>query len=342
MYVVTGGAGFIGANIVRGLNDRGIDDVLVVDHLKTTERFKNVIDCTVADRLDKRDFLQSLVAGRLSNELKAIFHQGACSDTMEENSRYMMENNYEYSKSLLHFCQQEKVPLIYASSASVYGAGPIYCEDGEYEAPLNVYGRSKLLFDQYVRRVLSRGTAQIAGLRYFNVYGEGEWHKGRMASVAFQFFNQYRQSGQVNLFRGSGGYEDGEQRRDFISVEDVVAVNMFFLDHPDKSGIFNVGTGRSQSFNEVAMAVINSIRRVEGTAALPLEQLQDEGIIQYVDFPNNLESRYQSFTQADIGALRAAGFSRPFLTVEEGVERYVQRLPTNANERARDPATKHS
>jgi len=341
MYVVTGGAGFIGANIVRALNDRGIDDVLVVDDLEVSERFKNVGDCEIAHCLDKGDFLKSLEAGRFANQLNAVLHEGACSDTMEQNGRYVMENNYEYSKTLLHFCQQGKIPLVYASSASVYGAGPEFREARQCEAPLNVYGNSKLRFDQYVQRILPRRTAQITGLRYFNVYGDREQHKGRMASVAFQFFNQYRRSGHVNLFRGSGGYDDGEQRRDFISVEDVMAVNLFFLDHPDKSGIFNVGTGRSQSFNDIAMAVINSVRCAEGEPALSLNQLQSQGVIRYVDFPGGLKAKYQSFTQADIGALRAAGFTKPFLTVEEGVERYVRRLLRNVNGGTPESAAKH-
>jgi ADP-L-glycero-D-manno-heptose 6-epimerase len=340
MYIVTGGAGFIGANLVKALNDRGIDDIVVVDNLERAEKFKNLVDCEIADFLDKRDFLSLLETGQLRGDLKAVFHQGACSDTTEQNGRYMMENNYEYSKALLYLCQEKKIPYIYASSASVYGAGPVFREAREHEAPLNVYGYSKFLFDQYVRRILPRKTAQIVGLRYFNVYGGREQHKGRMASVAFQFFNQYRDSGQVRPFEGSDGYGDGEQQRDFVSVEDVVDINLFFLDHPAKSGIFNVGTGRGQTFNDVAMAVVNSVRRLEGQQALALKQLQQRGVIKYIDFPGDLKGKYQSFTQADMSALRGAGYAGDFLTVEEGVDRYVQRFLYTGSERARQTAAK--
>ncbi|MEE8266107.1 MAG: ADP-glyceromanno-heptose 6-epimerase [Acidiferrobacterales bacterium] len=340
MYVVTGGAGFIGANLVKALNDRGIDDIVVVDNLERAEKFKNLVDCEIADFLDKRDFLSLLEAGQLRGDLQAVFHQGACSDTTEQNGRYMMENNYEYSKALLYLCQEKRIPYIYASSASVYGAGPVFREEREHEAPLNVYGYSKFLFDQHVRRILPRKTAQIVGLRYFNVYGGREQHKRRMASVAFQFFNQYRDNGQVRPFEGSDGYSDGEQQRDFVSVEDVVDINLFFLDHPAKSGIFNVGTGRGQTFNDVAMAVVNSVRRLEGQQALALKQLQQRGIIKYIDFPGDLKGKYQSFTQADMSTLRGAGYAGDFLTVEKGVDRYVQRFLYTGSESARETAAK--
>src|SRR5690606_46972 len=253
MYVVTGGAGFIGANVVAALNARGLRDILVVDELAEADKFRNLVDLDIADYLDKREFLALMQAPRGRARIKAVFHQGACSDTMERDGAYMMQNNYEYSKSVLHYCQARRVPLIYASSAAVYGAGRVFREERAHEAPLNVYGYSKFLFDQYVRRLLPKKTAPIVGLRYFNVYGEREAHKGRMASVAFHHFNQFRHDGKVRLFEGSDGYGPGEQRRDFISVEDVAAVNLWFLDHPKRSGIFNVGTGRSQPFNDVAL-----------------------------------------------------------------------------------------
>jgi ADP-L-glycero-D-manno-heptose 6-epimerase len=326
MIVVTGGAGFIGANIVKALNDRGRTDVLVVDNLEKADKFKNITDCEIADYLDKRDFIARVDAGEFKGQIDAIFHEGACSDTMEHNGLYMMQNNYEYSKRLLHACQQEKVPFIYASSASVYGAGTVFREERAHESPLNVYGYSKFLFDQYVRRLWPKKTAQIAGFRYFNVYGDREQHKGRMASVAFHFFNQYREVGRVRLFEGNDGYANGEQRRDFISIEDVVAVNLFFLDHPEKSGIFNVGTGRSQPFNDMAVAAVNRLRQAEGKPALSLKELQAQGIVEYIAFPEALKGKYQSFTQADVGALRKIGYEKPFLTVEQGVGRYVGRL----------------
>lgn len=329
MYVVTGGAGFIGANLVKALNDRGEKDILVVDDLEHGDKFKNLVDCEIADYIDKRDFLERVHQGEFK-KFKAILHEGACSDTMEHNGVYMMGNNYEYSKVLLHYCQAKRIPYLYASSAAVYGAGKIFRESREHESPLNVYGYSKWLFDQYVRRLLPKKTAQIVGFRYFNVYGDREQHKGRMASVAFHHFNQYRDAGKVKLFEGCDGFGDGEQRRDFISVEDVAAVNLFFLDHPQKSGIFNVGTGRAQPFNDVAAAVINSFRKSAGKPPAGIKTLQEERQVEYIPFPEALKGKYQSFTQADITVLRRAGYKKPFLTVEEGVGRYVSRLAVKA------------
>lgn len=332
MIVVTGGAGFIGANLVHALNGRGISDILVVDNLRNAAKFRNLADCEIADYLDKRDFIAALEKGTLRTRIKAVLHQGACSDTMEHDGVYMMQNNFEYSKTLLHYCQNRKVPLLYASSAAVYGSGRVFREQREHEAPLNVYGYSKFLFDQYVRRMWSKRTSQIVGFRYFNVYGPREQHKARMASVAFHHFNQFRESGKVKLFAGSDGYGDGEQRRDFISVDDVVAVNLFFLDRPKKSGIFNVGTGRSQPFNDVALSVINTMRESRGQTRLSLAEARAAGAVEYIEFPEALRGKYQSYTEADISALRKAGYRRDFLTVEEGVARYINQLMrTNAH-----------
>ena len=325
MIVVTGGAGFIGANIVKALNERGIEDILVVDSLSQGDKFRNLTDCEIADYLDQREFLARVRAGGFK-KFRAVFHQGACSDTMEHDGEYMMSNNYECSKVLLHFCQTKRIPFLYASSAAVYGGNKEFREERGCEAPLNVYGYSKFLFDQYVRRVLPKKIAQIAGFRYFNVYGDRESHKGRMASVAFHHFNEFRETGRVNLFEGSDGYGPGEQRRDFVSVEDVTAVNLFFLDRPRKSGIFNLGTGRAQPFNDIACAVINSLRKTKGDPAFSLAELQRQRLIGYIPFPEALKGKYQSFTQADVRCLRKAGYKRAFLTVEEGVERYVRKL----------------
>ena len=245
---------------------------------------------------------------------------------METDGRYMMENNYRYSSVLLKFCQDEGAQFLYASSASVYGAGRVFSESRAFESPLNVYGYSKFLFDQSVRRMWNDRTAQIAGFRYFNVYGPREQHKGRMASVAFHFFNQYRAEGRVKLFEGCDGYPNGEQRRDFISVEDVVRVNMWFLDHPDVSGIFNVGTGRCQSFNDVAVAAVNACRAADGQSALTLDQMQAQGIVSYIAFPEALKGKYQSYTEADMSALRGAGYDASFYSVEEGTTRYIDHL----------------
>jgi ADP-L-glycero-D-manno-heptose 6-epimerase len=325
MLIVTGAAGFIGSNLVKALNARGEKDIVAVDNLARADKVANLADLQLADFADKRDFIERLRAGRLDLECQGVLHQGACSDTMESDGRYMMENNYRYSLDLLEWCQARGVPFIYASSASVYGAGKVFKESREHEAPLNVYGYSKFLFDEAVRRMLPASKAQVAGFRYFNVYGPREAHKGRMASVAFHFFDQYRANGKVRLFEGSGGYGPGEQVRDFISVDDVVQVNLFFLDHPELSGIFNVGTGRAETFNDVARATINAVRRARGEREMTLEELKSMGAIEYVPFPPQLVGKYQSYTQADMAQLRAAGYREPFLTVEEGVGRYVER-----------------
>ena len=324
--IVTGAAGFIGSNIVKALNARGVTDIVAVDNLTKADKFKNLVDCEIAEYVDKQDFLEVVESGELGGDIEAVLHQGACSDTMETDGRYMMENNYRYSLSLLEWCQEEAVPFIYASSASVYGGGKIFAESRDCEAPLNVYGYSKFLFDQAVRPRLAEASAQIAGFRYFNVYGPRESHKGRMASVAFHFFNQYRANGKIKLFEGSDGYANGEQRRDFVSIEDVVKVNLHFLDNENVSGIFNVGTGRSQTFNDMAVASLNACRGLDGKSALTLEEMKAQGLIEYIAFPDALKGKYQSFTQADLTNLRSAGYGNTFLTVEEGVSRYIPLL----------------
>lgn len=330
MYIVTGACGFIGANIVKALNDRGITDVIAVDNMSKPEKFKNLVDCEIADYFDKRDFIDMIKNGNFSGKVKAIFHEGACSDTMETDGRYMMDNNFRYSMTLLDFCLNHEVQFLYASSASVYGTGPVFKEDRAHEAPLNVYGYSKFLFDQAVRRRLGQNMmnvkSQIIGFRYFNVYGPREQHKGRMASVAFHHFNQYREIGRVKLFQGCDGYGNGEQRRDFVYIEDVVKVNMHFLGHPEKSGIFNLGTGNAQPFNDIAYSTVNSCRVIEGKSMLTLEEMVSQGLVEYVEFPEALKGKYQSFTQADIAGLREAGYLSPFSSVSEGVGRYVADL----------------
>ncbi|MGB6009141.1 ADP-glyceromanno-heptose 6-epimerase [Castellaniella sp.] len=325
MIVVTGAAGFIGSNLVRGLNARGVEDILAVDDLTDGDKFRNLVDLRIADYLHKDEFRSRVLAGELPRP-DAVFHQGACSDTTERNGHFMMDNNFRVTLELFEYCQAREVPFLYASSAAVYGAGPRYVEDPAHESPLNVYGYSKLLFDQVLRRRMDTLTAQVVGLRYFNVYGPHEQHKGRMASVAFHNMNQYVDQGHVRLFGGWDGYPDGGQQRDFVYIDDVVDVNLHFLDHPDVSGIFNCGTGRAQPFNDVAQTVVNSLRVRQGQLALPLEELVGGGQLRYVTFPDDLKGRYQSHTQADLTQLRAAGYARAFCDVQTGVSDYARRL----------------
>ncbi|MBF0339953.1 MAG: ADP-glyceromanno-heptose 6-epimerase [Magnetococcales bacterium] len=311
MYIVTGGAGFIGANLVAALNRRGDTNILVVDDLKQGDKFLNLRDLVIADYMDLSEFREHVRSGRLRNtRIRGIFHQGACSDTMEYDGRYMMDNNYTCSKELFHFAMEQNTPFIYASSAATYGGSRIFTEHPDNEKPLNVYGYSKLLFDRYVQHQLqlTRCTAPVAGLRYFNVYGPREEHKGRMASMIHQMHQHILTGGVVKLFSGSGGYGDGEQRRDFIYVEDVVKVNLFLSDSGSVQGIFNVGTGASRSFNDVARTLIAGLGR---------------GEIRYVPMPEVLREKYQSFTQADVSRLRAVGYDAPFHTLEEGIGGFV-------------------
>jgi len=323
MIVVTGAAGFIGSNLVRGLNARGITEILAVDDLTDGDKFVNLVGAEIADYQHK-DAFRAQVANDTLGPVEAIFHQGACSDTTERDGHYMMENNYQVTVELFEWAQRHRVPFIYASSAAVYGPGPVYVEALENERPLNVYGYSKFLFDQRLRARLDRLTAPAVGLRYFNVYGPHEQHKGRMASVAFHNMNQFLAHKQVKLFGGWDGYEDGGQMRDFISVDDVVSVNLHFLDHPTTSGIFNCGSGRAQPFNDVASSVVNALRVVQGQTPLSLGELVQEGHLQYVAFPQDLKGRYQSYTQADLSALREAGYTAAFKDVQTGISDYVR------------------
>jgi len=312
MIIVTGGAGFIGSNLVHALIERGRSDVVVVDDLTDGHKFVNISDLNIADYLDKDDFITRLSSdSKFAGSVRAILHQGACSETTEWDGRFMMQNNYSYSQKLLHHCLQHKTQFIYASSAAVYGGAKEFVEDPLFENPLNVYGYSKIQFDRYVRRVAPNPGSQVVGLRYFNVYGPREQHKGSMASVAFHFNNQIRDSGEARLFAGTDGFGDGEQVRDFVYIDDICKVNLWFLDNPDSSGIFNAGTGRAQSFNDVANAVI---------------QWHGKGKIQYVPFPDHLKGAYQSFTQANLGELRKSGCDVEFRSVEEGVKAYLDQI----------------
>ena len=329
MIIVTGGAGFIGSNLIKALNDQERGDILVVDNLTNTDKVKNLSGLKITDFMDKNEFFDLLKSGAFPNNwrnnVEVVFHQGACSDTMATDGRYVMHNNFTFSKHLYHFCESLGVPYIYASSASVYGAGSVFKESEEFESTLNAYAYSKLLFDNYIRNRPQAGM-QCVGLRYFNVYGPGEEHKGRMASVAWHFRTQFLTEGKVKLFQGSGGYTEGEQRRDFVAVDDVVNVNLFFMNNPSISGIYNVGTGHCQSFNDVAISVINKLRSEEGKTVLSLSEAVARNAIEYIPMPEALRGKYQSYTEANLDLLRKAGYTRDFLTVEQGVDRYIEAL----------------
>ena len=331
--VVTGAAGFIGSNIVKGLNARGIDNIIAVDDLTLGEKFRNLADLKIADYVDAADFYDMFTQGAFG-EVEAVFHEGACSDTMQSNGKFMLFNNYTLSCQLFEACSKSGTRLLYASSAATYGGSDTFREEPVFERPLNVYGYSKLLFDQRMRRecgvhferLAAIKGAQVVGFRYFNVYGPREQHKGRMASVAFHQFHQFALEGRVKLFEAYGGYAAGAQMRDFVFIDDVVAVNLWFLEHPEISGIFNLGTGRAQPFNDVADAVVNTLRASMGKAALTHQALLTDGLIEYVNFPESLRGKYQCYTQADLSALRGAGCHHVFADVQGGVANYVDCL----------------
>lgn len=317
MIIVTGGAGLIGSNIIAALNARGRKDILVVDHLKNGRKMHNLADLNTKDYLDREDFMARIQSGFDFGKIDAVFHLGACSATTEWDGQFIMRNNFENSKALLHWCQEIGAQYLYASSASVYGlAENGFREDRDCEKPINMYAYSKFQFDQYVRSLEGQLTHQVVGFRYFNVYGPREAHKGSMSSTPFHFNNQILANGACSLFAGTDGYADGEQKRDFVFVEDCAAVNLWFMRHPEKSGIFNLGTGCARTFNDMANAVI----------AWHHQNRDVEARIQYIPFPEHLQGAYQNYTQADISALRRAGYEGNFLTVEEGVANYLDWL----------------
>ena len=317
MIIVTGGAGFIGSNLVGLLNSAGERNILVVDNLAPAPnlsgpKFLNLAGAKYADYMDKHEFRAALKAGDFAlTRIKAILHQGACSNTLEDDGRYMMDNNFTYSKELLQFAVDRCIPFVYASTAAVYGASVDFTELPKNERPLNVYGYSKLVFDNYVRRLMPELKSTVVGLRYFNVYGPREQHKGRMASVIHHFSGQLKETGTIRMFEGSGGYANGEQRRDFVFVKDLARINMFFggllADSPKKAthAVVNAGTGEARTFKAVAEALM----QVHGT-----------GRIEYIPFPGDLKDRYQHYTQADVAGLRGAGYGAAFTGLEDGIK----------------------
>ena len=330
--VVTGAAGFIGSNIIEGLNARGITNIIAVDDLTQGDKFVNLANLQIADYVDAGVFYTRFASSSYG-KVEAVFHEGACSDTMEQNGKFMMDNNYRVSCDLFAACQAQGSRLLYASSAATYGGSDTFIEAPANERPLNVYGYSKLLFDQRLRRLLGAkfesAKTQVVGFRYFNVYGNREQHKGRMASVAFHQFHQFKEHGHVKLFGEYGGYAAGMQERDFVYIDDVVAVNLWFFDNPTVSGLYNLGTGRAQPFNDIAVAVVNAMHSIHNKQSLvpqSLNQLVHQKLIQYITFPDALVGKYQCHTQADLTALRAAGCDHVFADVAHGVSSYVQLL----------------
>jgi len=306
MIILTGGAGFIGSNLLGALNAKGVTDVLVVDRVGNSSR--NLKDLRFSNLMRPEEFRRAIERRILPNRIEAIFHQGACADTTCTDGRYMIENNFTFSKSILQFALANKIPLVYASSAAVYGSSSAFAPSRENERPLNLYGLSKLAFDDHVRSVVARSESTVAGLRYFNVYGPRESHKGKMASMVYQLYRQLKSSGRARLFKGTGGYADGEQRRDFVFVGDVARVNLALADGPVRRGIFNVGTGRARSFNDVANIVIARL---------------GAGAIDYVPVPENVVDKYQSFTQAELSGLRHAGYTENLSSLEDGIAQSI-------------------
>ncbi|MHC4644601.1 MAG: ADP-glyceromanno-heptose 6-epimerase [Planctomycetota bacterium] len=313
MIVVTGGAGFIGSALIAGLNSRGVSDILVVDQLAQDQRWKNLLDLSFADYLQKDDFLEMLLAGKAPSDIKTILHMGACTDTTETNASYLIKNNYEYTKLLAQWATDAGVRFIYASSAATYGDGAAGFLDDEEKldtlCPLNMYGYSKQLFDMWARR--TGLLKKIVGLKYFNVFGPNEYHKGNMRSFVIKAFEQIAAKGKVGLFKSlNPQYADGEYVRDFIYVKDAVDMTLFFLDKPAAAGLFNIGTGRARTWNDMVKAVFAAMGK--------------EPNIEYIEMPDSIRNQYQYYTCADIAKLRKAGCDKETTPLEDAVKDYVQ------------------
>ncbi|KAJ5950284.1 uncharacterized protein N7479_008697 [Penicillium vulpinum] len=316
MIVVTGGAGFVGSNIIKELNSRGVTNVVVVDDLTDGTKFRNLVDCKVADYIDATVFRDAIRTKTFPHRPRVIFHYGAISSITETNGKKMLDANFTYSKELFHWCKDQGVRFIYGSSAAVYGNKTTFTEGDRLEAPLNVYGYSKMLFDQYVVKNTDPRCPQVAGLRLFNVYGPGEQNRETSPSIVYQFYEKRKAFKAIELFGEYAGVEAGQQKRDFVYVQDVARLNCWFLDHPEINGIYNVGTGVASSFHEVATAVASHFGNTEG-------------YIKFIPFPAELKGRYQSYTCADIAKLRRAGSVLRFRTIKEGIKDYMEWLEKN-------------
>jgi len=312
MIIVTGGAGFIGSAIIAALNKRGITDILVVDE-QGKNRCKNLANLSFADYAEKNDFLKSIAEKKINPEVEAAFHMGACTDTTEIDTEYLRENNYEYSRQLTQWATDAGIRFIYASSAATYGDGSAGFSDDEEKIeslrPLNQYAHSKQMFDLWVHR--TGLLKKIVGLKYFNVFGPNEYHKGKMRSFVLKAFEQINETGKVQLFKSHNPkYADGQYLRDFIYIKDAVDMTLFFFDNPKINGLFNIGTGKPRTWNDLVRAVFDAMGKKPS--------------IEYIDMPQQLRNQYQYFTQAEITRLRNAGYDKGTISIEDAVKDYVQ------------------
>jgi len=315
MIIVTGGAGFIGSALIAALNKRQITDILVVDHLGTNQRWKNLLGLSFADYVEKDDFLEMVVEDKVPGRIEAVFHLGACSSTTETNASYLIKNNYEYSKLLAQWTQNRQggnIRFVYASSAATYGDGSSGFSDDEEKIenlkPLNMYGYSKQLFDLWARR--TGLLKKIVGLKYFNVFGTNEYHKADMRSFVLKAFEQINATGRVRLFKScKSEYADGEQVRDFVYVKDAVDMTLFFLDNPKIVGLYNIGSGIARSWNDLVKAVFAAMEKKPN--------------IEYIEMPESICNQYQYYTCADITKLRKAGYKKQIASLEDAIKDYV-------------------
>jgi len=313
MIVVTGAAGFIGSAIVWQLNNIGKEDIVIVDELGMEEKWKNLVGLKYADFIHKDDFVTRIVEDEIAFDIEAIVHMGANSSTTEKDADLLLFNNYEYTKELAIYSLKNNIRFIYASSAATYGDGSLGFDDDENKLetlrPLNMYGYSKQMFDLWAKRqgILNK----IAGLKYFNVFGPNEYHKGDMRSVAHKAFGQINETGKLKLFKSKNPkYKDGGQLRDFVYIKDAVDMTLFFLEHKDKNGIYNVGAGKARTWNDLAKVIFKAMGK--------------ELNIEYIEMPKLLEDKYQYFTEANLNKIKNTGYTKPLHPLEDGITDYVQ------------------